>query len=360
MLKILRLILMSCALIVMLTSVSLVGWFLAVGLEQPLPISSQIEYRIKTGATLRQVAKELNEQGIFPDYFEMAWVWWARVTHQSHIKAGEYALPEGLNARELLVLFRSGKTVQYSISIPEGWTFQQMLLSIEKHSKIKHLLNNKTNEEIIKTLGISETHLEGRFFPDTYLFGSETTDIELLQRAYKKMQQVLKETWAQKVTDSYLKNPEQALILASIIEKETAHPDEREMISGVFQRRLQIGMKLQTDPTVIYGLGKAFDGNLHKENLLQDTPYNTYTRTGLPPTPIALVGRAALWAAVNPKEGNALFFVATGENGRHHFSETQAEHDCAVLQFQIKPYAPLRFQQRCKERPDCAVCRGNF
>jgi len=128
----------------------------------------------------------------------------------------------------------------------------------------------------------------------------------------------------------------------------------------VFSRRLQLGMKLQTDPTVIYGLGTAFDGNLHKEDLLQDTPYNTYTRTGLPPTPIALVGKAALIAAVQPKITKHLFFVATGEKGKHYFSETLAEHDCAVLQFQIKPHAPLRFQQRCKERPDCSICRGNF
>ncbi|MEY3220969.1 MAG: hypothetical protein RIT27_2326 [Pseudomonadota bacterium] len=360
MLRIFRLVLMSCILIVMITGGSVSAWFLLKGLDQPLPIFSQIEYRVKSGATLRQVAKDLNEQGILPDYFDFAWVLWARLTHQTHIKAGEYQLPVDLSARELLALFRSGKTVQYAIAIPEGWTFQQMFLTIKKHSKIKHLLNNLTEADIIEKLGIPETYLEGHFFPDTYLFEAETTDIELLQRAYKKMQQILKETWEQKADNLALQTPEQALILASIIEKETAQPDERVEISGVFHQRLQLGMKLQTDPTVIYGLGRAFDGNLHKENLLEDTPYNTYTRTGLPPTPIALVGRAALWAAVNPKRGKALFFVATGENGRHHFSDTQSAHECAVIQFQIKPHAPLRFQQRCKERPDCSICRGNF
>ncbi len=360
MLRIISLILITFIATTLITSGSIITWFLKQGLEQPLPISSQLEYRVKSGVTLRQVAKELNEQGILPDYFDLAWVMWAKLTHQTQIKAGEYALTEGLNAKELLVLLRSGKTIQHSISIPEGWTFQQMFSFIKEHPKIKHELKNLNSEEIIKKLGISETHLEGRFFPDTYLFEAETTDIEILQRSYKKMQHLLKEIWEQKSEASPLQNPEQALILASIVEKETANSEERTEISGVFSRRLQLGMKLQTDPTVIYGLGTAFDGNLHKEDLLQDTPYNTYTRTGLPPTPIALVGKAALIAAVQPKITKHLFFVATGEKGKHYFSETLAEHDCAVLQFQIKPHAPLRFQQRCKERPDCSICRGNF
>jgi len=344
----------------MIISIGIVIWFLKQGLEQPLPISSSIEYRVKSGATLHQIAKDLNDQGILPDYFDTAWIMWAKLTRQTQIKAGEYELTQDLNAKELLALLRSGKTIQYSISIPEGWTFQQMFDSILKHNKIKHLLKNSSSEEIIKKLGISETYLEGRFFPDTYLFEAETTDIEILQRSYKKMQQILKEIWEQKLSNSPLQTSEQALILASIIEKETANSNERTEISGVFSRRLQLGMKLQTDPTVIYGLKTAFDGNLRKEDLLQDTPYNTYTRTGLPPTPIALVGKASLMAAVQPKIGKHLFFVATGENGKHYFSETLAEHDCAVIQYQLKPYAPLKFQQRCKERPDCSICRGNF
>jgi len=360
MLRIIRLILITFIAAILIASGSMVTWFLKQGLEQPLPISSQLEYRVKSGVTLRQVAKDLNEQGILPDYFDLGWVMWAKLTHQTQIKAGEYALTEGLNAKELLALLKSGKTMQYSISIPEGWTFQQMLSLIEKNPKIKPLLKGLNHQEIIAKLGISETHLEGRFFPDTYLFEADTTDIEILQRSYKKMQHLLKEIWEQKSEISPLQNPEQALILASIIEKETANSEERTEISGVFSRRLQLGMKLQTDPTVIYGLETAFDGNLRKEDLLKDTPYNTYTRTGLPPTPIALVGKAALIAAVQPKQNKHLFFVATGENGKHHFSETLAEHDCAVIQYQLKPHAPLRFQQRCKERPDCSICRSNF
>jgi UPF0755 protein len=360
MLRIIRLILITFIAAILVASSSIVMWFLKQGLEQPLAISSPIEYRVKTGATLHQVAKDLNEKGILPDYFDMAWVVWAKFTRQTHIKAGEYELAAGLNAKELLALLRSGKVIQYSISIPEGWTFQQMFGALSNHNKIKHLLKDLNSEEIIKKLGISETYLEGRFFPDTYLFEADTTDIEILQRSYKKMQHLLKEVWEQKSPESPLQNAEQALILASIIEKETANPEERTEISGVFSRRLQLGMKLQTDPTVIYGLGTAFDGNLHKEDLLQDTPYNTYARTGLPPTPIALVGKAALIAAVQPGTKKYLFFVATGENGKHHFSETLAEHDCAVIQYQLKPHAPLKFQQRCKERPDCSICRGNF
>ncbi len=360
MLRIIRLILITFIAAILVASGSLVTWFLRQGLEQPLAISSPIEYRVKTGATLHQVAKDLNEKGIFPDYFDLAWVMWAKLTRQTQIKAGEYELTSGLNAKELLALLRSGKTIQHSISIPEGWTFQQMLEALSNHNKIKHLLKDLNSEEIIKKLDISETYLEGRFFPDTYLFEADTTDVEILQRSYKKMQHLLKEIWEQKSQESPLQSPEQALILASIIEKETANPEERTEISGVFSRRLQLGMKLQTDPTVIYGLGTAFDGNLRREDLLQDTPYNTYTRSGLPPTPIALVGKAALLAAVQPKQNKYLFFVATGENGKHHFSETLAEHDCAVIQYQLKPHAPLKFQQRCKERPDCSICRGNF
>lgn len=360
MLRIIRLILITFILTTLMMTASIVIWFFKQGLAQPLPIFSSFEYRVKTGATLHQIAKDLNERGIFPDYFDVAWVTWAKLTRQTQIKAGEYELTAGLNAKELLALLRSGKTIQYSISIPEGWTFQQLLTVLENHPKIKSLLRGLNSEEIIKKLNISETHLEGRFFPDTYLFEADTTDVEILQRAYKKMQQVLKEIWEQKSPDSPLQYPEQALILASIIEKETANPEERTEIAGVFSRRLHMGMKLQSDPTVIYGLGTAFNGNLRKEDLLQDTPYNTYTRTGLPPTPIALVGKAALLAAVQPKQNNYLFFVATGENGKHHFSETLAEHDCAVIQYQLKPHAPLKFQQRCKERPDCSVCRSNF
>ncbi len=331
---------------------------LMLGLQRPLPMSEPLVYRLKPGSSLRQVAKELSAQGVL-DY-PTAMIWWAKARweHKANkIKAGEYAITSTMNAEQLLNLFIVGKGLQHSVVLVEGWNFRRMMQVIQAHPKLKHTLADAQPQTVMTALGWPGEHPEGRFFPDTYQFESQTQDVDILQRAYDKMQQELKAAWIIKADNIPLKNKEEALILASIIEKETGAAEERPQIAGVFSRRLQKGMKLQTDPTVIYGLGESFDGNLRKADLQRDTPYNTYTRRGLPPTPIAMPGRAALRAAVNPAAGDSLYFVARGE-GRHYFSATLREHECAVITYQLKDKAPKLFQRRCRNHRHCPVCQG--
>ncbi len=335
---------------------SLAYWLVTEGLQRPLPIPDNFQYQIKPGSSLRQVAKDLVSERVL-DY-PTAVVWLAKARWQNtaaKIKAGEYAIPTASNANQLLELFIAGKAIQHSLVIVEGWTVRQMLQAVQAHPKLKQTLNNIKAEQLMSALGLPETHPEGRFFPDTYFFQQDTRDVDILRWAYERMQTELQQAWRAKAADIPLQTAEQALILASIIEKETGAAEERTSIAGVFTRRLQKGMKLQTDPTVIYGLGTAFDGNIRKADLQRDTPYNTYTRTGLPPTPIALPGRAALHAAVNPAEGDSLFFVARGD-GRHYFSANLREHECAVIEYQIKPKAPHLLESRCRTQAHCAAC----
>jgi len=334
-------------------------WLYREGLQRPLALpSAEFHYTLRPGVTLRQTAADLAAQGVMNYPVALTWLVWARWQQRAHqIRAGEYAIAPGTNPRQLLELFISGKTVQYSLVIPEGWTFQQMRTALAAHPKLRHTLDGLSDAQLMARLGQPTQHPEGRFFPDTYQFDADTADWVVLQRAYQKMAEELAAAWATRAAEIPLSSPDEALILASIVEKETGAPEERPQIAGVFSRRLQQGMRLQTDPTVIYGLGAVFDGNLRKLDLQQDTPYNSYTRTGLPPTPIALPGRAALRAAVAPAAGDALYFVASGE-GRHHFSATLSEHDCAVIAYQLKGKAPAQYQRRCRERPDCAACRS--
>jgi UPF0755 protein len=228
----------------------------------------------------------------------------------------------------------AGTVVQYQVTAIEGWTFRQFVDALATHPKLTHTLDDTSDADIMAALGHPEQHPEGRFFPDTYAFTKGTTDVAVLARAHAAMAQRLAAVWSGRDADLPISEPAQALTLASIIEKETARDDERRRIAGVFVRRLRRGMRLQTDPTVIYGLGEAFDGNLTRRDLRSDTPYNTYTRGGLPPTPIALPGQASLEAAVHPLEGDSLYFVATGEpDGSHYFSATLAEHQQAVNRY---------------------------
>lgn len=249
------------------------------------------------------------------------------------IKAGEYALTPGMTPPQLLDLLVSGRSIQYPVTLIEGRGFREVLSSIADQPGFKHELKGLSDAEIRDALGLDIEHLEGWFFPDTYLFRRGTSDIQVLRRAHERMREVLAEEWARRDPDLPLATPYEALILASVIEKETGLGSERPEIAGVFVRRLRKGMRLQTDPTVIYGLGEDFDGNLTRAHLETDTPYNTYTRAGLPPTPIALPGRAAIHAALHPKDGEAIYFVARGD-GSHYFSATLDEHNCAVQRFQ--------------------------
>jgi len=306
-------------------------------LEAPLVLPSEgVNYQLKRGASIDSVAREWQRQGLLQQA-QQTWylIAYARLSDQAtRIKAGEYHIPFGADVRSVLADFVAGRTLQYSLTIPEGWTFRQMLQALQEHPQIiKTLPFQADNQAIMTTLGLPEQHPEGLFFPETYHFPRGTTDVDFLRRAHQVLQQKLDTVWQARQADLPLENAYQALILASIIEKETGRAGERRRIAGVFIRRLRQDMRLQTDPTVIYGLGDTFDGNLRRVHLRTDNPYNTYTRKGLPPTPIALPGLASLQAAVDPAPGDALYFVANGEGG-HVFSKTLREHNKAVRRYQ--------------------------
>lgn len=250
----------------------------------------------------------------------------------SAIKAGEYAVEPGMTALQLLDRMVAGAVIEHSLTIVEGWTFRELLLAIESDAALRHTLPADAAADVMAQLGHAGENPEGWFLPETYRFPRGTTDVAFLKRAYATMQQVLQAQWAQRAEGLPLKSPYQALILASIVEKETALPKERRQIAGVFLRRLERGMRLQTDPSVIYGLGADFDGDIRYRDLRKDSPYNTYTRKGLPPTPIALPGRDSIAAVLHPVAGEALYFVARGD-GSHEFSTTLAGHNRAVRKY---------------------------
>jgi len=252
---------------------------------------------------------------------------------ETSIKAGSYQISRGTTPLELLRKLTRGDFTQAELAFIEGWTFRQMRQRIDAHPDLRHETRNLSEGEIMRLLGAPELSAEGAFFPDTYLFAKKSSDLELLARAYRAMQRHLQEQWQARADGLPLREPYQALILASIIEKETGRDQDRAQVAAVFSNRLRLGMPLQSDPTVIYGLGDAFDGDLRKRDLLADTPYNTYGRRGLPPTPIAMPGLASLQAALHPTTSDALYFVARGD-GSSQFSRTLAEHNQAVLRYQ--------------------------
>ncbi|EIJ42872.1 hypothetical protein BegalDRAFT_2006 [Beggiatoa alba B18LD] len=335
-------------------------WLYTYRLTAPLPTSEDWQYTIPTGTSLNTIAEDLNRQGQLDTLTAFAWVYLARLEKKAQqIKAGEYAIPAGTSPQGLLTIFTSGKTIQYSLTIPEGINFRELIIAVQAHPKIKHTLKNLDAASVMQAIGIKhEQYPEGLFYPDTYNFPANTTDVAFLQRAYQLMATELETAWQQRVDNLPLKTPYEALTLASIVEKETGVASERAQIAGVFIRRLQKGMRLQTDPTVIYALGEAYDGNIRSKDLEVDSPYNTYRYTGLPPTPIALPSKAALQAAVNPDKGDSLYFVAKGD-GSHYFSATQTEHSCAVIQYQLKDKAPAKYRQWCGQYPSCSACRAN-
>lgn len=290
-------------------------------------------FEIPRGAAVSEVALLLAERGVLahPRIFTL----YARLTGRAEgIKAGEYELLPGISPAEMLDLFIAGRVLLHSLTLIEGSTFADVRRQLANEPSITVELASATGEEVMKALGSPNLHPEGQFFPDTYLFARGTTDLEFLRIAHRRMQTELEAAWAERAPDLPLTSPYEALVLASIIEKETALEEERPVIAGVFIERLRRGMRLQTDPTVIYGLGEAFDGNLRRGDLQSDTPYNTYTRAGLPPTPIALPGAGSLRAAVRPQVTGALFFVATGKgDGSHDFSRTLEEHQAAVRRY---------------------------
>lgn len=292
-------------------------------------------YEVMTGANLRMIARDLQAQGVLthPEYLR----WMARTEgYANRVRVGEYEFSGRVTPREFLEKIVSGKVVQYNLTIVEGWTFQQLREVVAAHALLTHTLDGVANADVMEKLGHGRQHPEGRFLPDTYAFPKGTTDVDFLRRAYSSMNEYLARAWPTRDANLPLASMDEALTLASIVEKETGAPHERPIIAGVFTRRLQKGMRLQTDPTVIYGLGDRYDGNIHRRDLETETPYNTYRIKGLPPTPIALPGKDAINAALHPEDGNALYFVARGD-GSHVFSDSIEQHNRAVIKYQIKP-----------------------
>lgn len=290
------------------------------------------EFSISPGSSLRQIASELSSAGMLPN--DWSFLLLAYLTRQhAAIKAGNFELTEALSPIELLNFLIQGKIKQHQITFIEGWTFTQWRQALNEHPAIQHDSLQIDEQEILRLIKAKNPRAEGLFFPDTYFFKKNDSDLAILKRAYHTMQIHLETAWQLRQPSLPLSSSYEGLILASIIEKETGVAHERNLIAGVFINRLRLGMRLQTDPTVIYGLGDKFDGNLRKIDLQTDHPYNTYTRTGLPPTPIAIPSLASIQAAFNPADTRAIYFVARGD-GTSYFSTTLAEHNRAVTQYQ--------------------------
>ena len=302
-------------------------------LSRPLALSAEsLEVSIEPGTAPREIAQAWVNAGV---QASPLWLYeWFRWSGQSRkIRAGSYEISRGVTPIMLLNKMVRGDETLAVVRLIEGWTFRQFRAELAKADSLKPTTANMSDEQIMQAIGAPDVAAEGHFHPDTYAYSKGSSDLAVLKRAYRAMQTKLDAAWAERAPDSPLKSPADALVLASIVEKETGVGADRGRVAGVFANRLRIGMPLQTDPTVIYGLGAAFDGNLRKRDLLADTPFNTYTRTGLPPTPIAMPGKAALLAAVHPEATKALYFVARGD-GSSEFSDTLADHNRAVNRYQ--------------------------
>ena len=302
-------------------------------LHRPMPLAAPvIDLSIEPGTLPREVAQAVQAAGVD---VSPAWLYaWFRLSGQARqIKAGSYELQAGITPRGLLAKLARGDQAQGAVSLIEGWTFRQFRAALAKETDLRQDSARLSDDELMAALGRPGQHPEGRFFPDTYTYSKGSSDIAVLRRAMRAMDQRLQAAWSQRTPQAMVRTPDEALILASIIEKETGRGSDRPLISAVFNNRLRIGMPLQTDPTVIYGMGTAFNGNLRRIDLQTDTPWNTYTRRGMPPTPIAMPGKASLLAAVQPASSPALYFVARGD-GSSQFSETLDEHNRAVNKYQ--------------------------
>ena len=308
------------------------AWWLYSPMTLNLPGGSPVlDLEIEPGTRAAQVAETVVASGAQTPV-QLLQLWF-RVSGQARqIKAGSYEITPGTTPRKLLTMLVRGDQTLKSITLVEGWSFRQVRDALQKAELLANDSVGLQAEMIMEKLGKPGIHPEGRFFPDTYTYAKGSSDMAILKRAAKAMDKRLDTAWALRNPDTPLKSPDQALILASIVEKETGKPSDRGQIAGVFANRLRIGMLLQTDPTVIYGMGDKFDGNIRKRDLQLDTPYNTYTRGGLPPTPIAMPGKAALMAAVQPAPTKALYFVARGD-GTSQFSATLDEHNRAVNKY---------------------------
>ncbi len=298
-----------------------------------MPLTQPLEFIVEPGSTLTAVSRLLESRGVLE--YPRVWATHARLHGFAHsIRAGEYRIEPGATPASVLKQLVQGDVILREVTIVEGSTFRDLRQALASHPEVDHSLAGVSDDEVMKRLGSPGVHPEGQFFPDTYRFARGTRDLELLRMAHTAMQSRLQAAWETRADGLPLETAYEALTLASIVEKETGLVSERPKIAGVFVRRLRTGMRLQSDPTVIYGIGSSYDGNIRRRDLQADSPYNTYTRRGLPPTPIALPGEGALRAATQPDDSGALFFVATGEpDGSHYFSKTLAEHNAAVKRF---------------------------
>ncbi|AIL60722.1 endolytic transglycosylase MltG [Pseudomonas alkylphenolica] len=316
------------------------AWKVNSALEQTLHVSQEQLLDVPTGTNPNRMFYRMESQGLLDDAFWLRLYWRFNMAGVP-LHTGEYRMTPGMTVRDLFEVWRRGDVVQYSLTLVEGWNFRQVRSALAKHEKIKQTLDGLSDAEVMDELGHPGVFPEGRFFPDTYRFVRGMTDVEFLQQAYARLDEVLAKEWAERPADLPYRDPYQALIMASLVEKETGVPQERGQIAGVFVRRMRIGMLLQTDPTVIYGMGERYNGKITRADLREPTPYNTYTNAGLPPTPIAMVGREAIHAALNPTPGSSLYFVARGD-GSHIFSDDLDAHNSAVREYQIKRRADYR------------------
>jgi UPF0755 protein len=302
--------------------------------DAPMDIRTDQTIDFGRGTAFKDLVRRLRREGLShgsPFYWKLLS---REMKVASRLQAGEYLLSPGLTPRGLIEMMAAGKVIQHHFTIVDGWTFRQLRLALAQENGLLQTLPGKGDTTIATELGLGDSEPEGWFLPETYAWVKGDRDQDILERSHAAMKKALEQRWPKRDASVPLKNSYEALILASIIEKETGIGDERAQIAGVFTRRLQIGLRLQTDPTVVYGLGEQYDGNIRRRDLEADTPYNTYTRAGLPPTPIALPGIPAIDAVLHPAGGNALYFVALGDgSGRHEFSATLAEHNRAVARF---------------------------
>ena len=328
-----KLLLSLFALLVVAAAGAAIYWQHAAKVMQAAgPLREPLEIQVRPGASVRTVLAELEARGALAD--RRAVELQLRVRGWPQVKSGRYDIAAGASPAEILRQLEEGRVILESLTIVEGWTFADMRKVIEAHPQLKITLHGKDTAELMAAIGHGGEHPEGRFFPDTYRFAAGTTDRDLLILAYRKMSDALDAAWAARAPDLPLANAYEALTLASIVEKETGLASERPRIAGVFVTRLRRHMRLQTDPTVIYGIGPSYDGNIRERDLRTDTPYNTYTRNGLPPTPIALPSREAIEAVTRPLESGDIFFVATGNgDGSHVFSATLEAHNAAVARY---------------------------
>jgi UPF0755 protein len=334
------LLLLAIGLALLVLASALAGWRLHSALNQPLRLEGERLVEVVPGDTPGGLLNRLEGEGVLDGAFWLRLYWRFNLPGQA-LHSGEYRLTPQQRARDLLDLWRRGEVVQYRLTLVEGWSFRQVRAALARQEALKQSLADLDDQALMARLDLAGVSPEGRFFPDTYRYVRGMSDLDLLRQARDRLDQVLQEEWARRAEGLPYRKPYDALIMASMVEKETGVAEERGQIAGVFVRRLRSGMRLQTDPTVIFGLGERYNGNLTRAHLQESTPYNTYVIDGMPPTPIALAGREAIHAALNPVDGRSLYFVARGD-GSHVFSETLEQHNRAVREYQLKRRADYR------------------